>query len=70
MKIYPEFDSESAAYVLMCDDGRMRPMPAGPRLFRAAPHPEVAFTHETLEAAQADCAKLRSYFAWLKTRKK
>ena len=38
-----------------------RTEPAGPRLFRAAPWPEIAFTHDDEAAANKDAAKLREY---------
>ncbi len=36
-------------------------MPAGERLFRAKPYPEVKFVHDSEEAAQADAYKLQKY---------
>ena len=36
-------------------------MPAGERLFRARPYPEVKFVHDTFEAATADAAILQKY---------
>lgn len=67
MKIFIEFDD--GIYRLMCDDGRMRPMPAGERLFRAPPYPEMKFSHQTIEQAEEDAQKLRSYLAALAPRK-
>ncbi len=46
-----------------------RASPAGPRLFRAPPHPEIAFAHDTPEAAEADAQKLRAYLDSLGMRK-
>ncbi len=67
MRIFVEFDED--VFRLMVDDGKMRPGPVGARLFRAPPHPEVTFEHETLEAAETDAAKVRAYLAALPTRK-
>jgi hypothetical protein len=46
--------------------------PAGPRLYRAPPHPRVQFKHDTMEGAQAALTELNKYFDGLKnpTRKK
>lgn len=40
-----------------------RTEPAGPRLFRAPPFPDISFTHDTEDAANKDAAKLREYLA-------
>lgn len=44
--------------------------PAGERLFRAPPHPRIAFTHETREEAERDADKLRAYLAALPAARK
>ncbi len=69
MKIFVEYDMDRDVYVLMCDDGRMRPMPAGQRLFRAPPYPEIAFSHTAMPAAEEDARKLRVYLAALVAKK-
>ncbi len=69
MKIFVEFDMDDEKFVLMCDDGRMAPIVAGQRLFRAPPHPEITFRHASAEAAEADAGKLRAYLAQLSTKK-
>ncbi len=46
-----------------------RASPAGPRLFRAPPHPEIRWSHDTPEAAEADAQKLRAYLDSLTQRK-
>lgn len=46
-----------------------RTTPAGPRLFRAPPHPDIRFSHETAEAADKDAATLRQYLEGLGQRK-
>jgi hypothetical protein len=67
VKIFIEFDD--GIYRLMCDDNRMRPMPAGARLFRAQPHPEMKFSHSTIEEAEEDAQKLRRYLEQLAPKK-
>lgn len=37
--------------------------PAGPRLFRAPPHPDIQFTHSDPESAERDAEKLRAHMA-------
>ncbi len=69
MRIFVELDLDDEKFVLMCDDGRMKPTVAGQRLFRAPPHPEIQFRHATMEAAEADAGKLRAYIAQLSTKK-
>ncbi len=59
MRIYTEFDGTE--FVLMCADGKMAPTPAGPRLFRQPPYPDIKFTHDSMETAQIDEGKLRTY---------
>ncbi len=56
-------------YILMCDCGRMSPTPAGTRLFRAKPHPEIEFRHATPDGAEAAAAKLRTYLSGLSKKK-
>ncbi len=69
LTISVDFDMDRERFVLMCDDGRMSPSPAGQRLFRAPPHPEIEFRHTTMEAAEIDARKLRTYLAQLTTKK-
>jgi hypothetical protein len=56
-----QYDVESDHFELWARDDTMRDMPAGPRLFRGAPYPEVQFAHETQGAAERDAAKLQEY---------
>lgn len=69
MTIFIQYDSDWDRYDLMCKDDRMRPMPCGPRLFRAPPIPEIRFQHSVLAEAERDAAKLRSYLAQLAPKK-
>ncbi len=64
IRIFVEMD-EDGQFVLMVHDGRMSAMPAGPRILRGPPHPAIAFSHPTMEAANTDAAKLRAYLAAL-----
>lgn len=48
---------------LWVHDNRMGPMPAGDRLFRAPPIPDIKFDHALLADAERDAAKLRTYMA-------
>lgn len=41
-----DHDLDTEKFLLMVSDGRMAMMPAGPRLFRAAPHPNIQFSHD------------------------
>ena len=63
LKIFINFDDESGEYELMCADGRSSPMPCGPRIFRAEPHPQVKFRHETKAGAALDADLIRHYLA-------
>lgn len=56
-----QFDAEAMSYDLMVEDGMMRPMPAGPRLFRGGNVPAIRFSHETLATAQQDARTLEQY---------
>ena len=61
MTITIEYDADTDRYHLMVSDGRMSPMPAGPRLFRAPPFPEIKWAHDALEGAKLDASKLQRY---------
>ncbi len=63
-----QLDLDSCQYELMCES-YSRIAPAGPRIFRAPPHPDVKFRHDTLSAAQTDAQKIRDYLSNLGTRK-
>lgn len=65
MIISTTFDPEDGVYRLMVSDGKLSNAPAGPRLFRAEPHPDIRFEHATREEAETDAAKLRAYLAAL-----
>jgi hypothetical protein len=67
MKIFVEFDGDK--YILMCLGRGMGAMPAGPRLYRARPHPEIDFSHDTMEAANSAAEALTTYIDRLTTKK-
>ena len=54
------FDVEGMVHRLFATSYRSTE-PAGERLFHSPPFPEIKFEHETVEAAQADAAKLTAY---------
>ena len=59
---------EDDMYVLMAENHGFS-APAGTRLFRAEPHPQIAFTHYTLEDAEYAASILRDYLATCATGK-
>lgn len=59
MKVTVEPDG--LQFRLIFHDDRYRPMPAGPRLFRQQPHPQISFSHSSHEAALRDAVTLESY---------
>ncbi len=69
MTISHTFDDENGVYVLVVSDGRLSNSPAGPRLFRAPPHPDIQFEHATEAGAIDDAARLRTYLAQLSTKR-
>lgn len=69
MTITTAFDAEALAFRLYVTSYG-RTAPAGPRLFRAPPHPRVRWVHDTQEAAEADAATLRTYLAGLEPQRK
>lgn len=58
------FDLATCEHVLMATSYG-RAAEAGPRLFRAPPHPDIKFRHDSLTDAERDADKLRAYFAGL-----
>jgi hypothetical protein len=64
MTLSTAFSEEDLCFRIYCEShGRVAI--AGPRILRGGPHPDVSWTHETAESAEADAAKLRTYFAAL-----
>lgn len=62
------FDMDEGAHVIYAASyGQV--MPAGPRLFRAPPHPAVRWSHEDAASAERDAATLRAYLDGLGARK-
>jgi len=54
------YDLDSGAFVLMATSHGHTSI-AGPRILRAAPHPDVQWSHPTQTAANADALKLQQY---------
>lgn len=52
---------EGQRFRLMCADNRMSVMPAGGRLFRAPPIPDIQFTHDLAANAAKDALTLQRY---------
>lgn len=65
MTVFIEYDSDRDRYDLMVTGNGMGPIPAGPRIFRAPPHPDVTFTHDTMAEAKIAQDKIEKYFAGL-----
>lgn len=63
-------DLDTGRHDLYVADGRMSAMPAGPRLFRAPPLPDIQFSHENMADAMRDAEKLRVYLAGVQPAKK
>lgn len=55
-------DLDSGEFTL-CASSYGQVMPAGERLFRGYPHPEIRFSHTTEDSANRDAATLRAYLA-------
>lgn len=62
------YDADSGEWELTATSyGRTQP--AGPRLFRAPPHPAIAFQHDDRAAAEKDAATLTRYLEGLQARR-
>lgn len=61
VKIAVEFNMDTGLYELTAASHGFAPMPAGPRLLKAQPHPKIAFTHTSLAEAERDAAALQEY---------
>lgn len=69
MKIGIEFNMDSALYELVVQSHNFASMPAGPRLLKAEPHPEVQWRHASLKEAERDAEKLQRYIDTLGAKK-
>lgn len=69
MKISVTQDFETDLYELQVTSCG-RTAPAGPRLFRSPPFPDIRFTHDTEQAAQKDASKLQAYLDAYAAKKK
>lgn len=61
--ISTSFDGDRDVFYLVARHPGMSDAPAGPRLFRAPPYPDVKFEHDSPAAARTDAAKLQAYLA-------
>ncbi len=59
MRIYVQ--TEGRSFRLWCSDSRMADCPAGPRLFRAPPLPDIQFLHPVQADAERDALLLKRY---------
>ena len=62
------FDADTEQYRLYCS-AHGHTAVAGPRIFRAPPHPAIRWTHDSQGAAEADAQTLRDYLAGLPQKK-
>lgn len=69
MTFFTELNLDTDRWVLMCSEHGFT-APCGPRLFRAPPHPDIRFIHETEEAAMRDLDTLRKYWEGLPQQRK
>lgn len=58
------FDADACTFVLLCTSHGHTAL-AGPRHFRAPPHPDIKFAHDSQAGAEADAAILRDYLSKL-----
>ncbi len=69
MTIFTTYDSDGDSWEIMVSVPGMGPTPAGPRIFRAPPHPDVRFSHTTQQGAETDAEEIRKYISELKPTK-
>lgn len=69
MTVFAEYDLDTNLHRLMVRDGRLSPMPAGPRIFRAPPFPKVAWAYGDEGEAAAACGVVQKYLDGLGQRK-
>ncbi len=59
-QISTAFDMDEGQHVIMASSYGQT-MPAGPRLFRSPPYPDIRFSHDNQADAERDARKLREY---------
>lgn len=69
MTITIHLDFDTGRYELWCHTPGMSEMPAGERLFKAPPYPDIRFNHDNQQDAERDAALLRKYLAEVAGRK-
>ena len=62
------FDADIEQFRLYCTSHGHTAI-AGQRIFRAPPHPDIQFSHDSQADAEADAATLRDYLAGLPQKK-
>ncbi len=70
MTITHAYDPDDLCFRLYVTSPGQGPMPAGERLFRAPPHPRIAFAHDSGEQAAKDAATLQKYLDGLAPQKR
>jgi hypothetical protein len=65
VSLFLQFDLESEHWEIMCESHGLSPMPAGPRLFKAPPHPDIEFRHLEKSGAEKALSLLEKYLAAL-----
>lgn len=66
MTLFTQYDCDGDLWEIMVSVPGMSATVAGPRIFRAPPHPDVQFSHATQQEADSDAEKIRKYIAQLK----
>lgn len=69
MKISVTYDFDTDQHILMVTAYGSTD-PAGPRLFRSPPHPDIQFSHSTEQAAKDAASKLQAYLDACAAKKK
>jgi hypothetical protein len=67
LTITTAFDLDTGRFAIFCESSIYPGVsPAGPRILRGQPHPDIQFSHEDEDACNRDAQKLRDYLAGLK----
>ena len=62
-RLFPQYDADDDLWRIMVATHGLSPMPAGPRLFRAPPHPDVKWAHASKAEADAAISVIQKYLA-------
>ncbi len=66
MTLFLQFDMDRESWDIMVESPGMGPMPAGPRLFRGPPHPDVEFSHARKGDAEIAMRAINEYLSTIK----